>query len=217
MAGQVVHALQGHRKSYKPLRSVLCTGADPVAVIEGLLQLCPFRTFYIADLDALMGLPAQDRAINRLTSAFQSLDFWLDRGLPVMNTHHVTPVIGSESLSDLNLSILEQAGPEATLSLDFREGVFLGPLSLLKRHQLWPNRVILMNLSHVGSGNGPDFDGIRQLIDLRPDVHFVAAGGVRNERDLILLQTMGVSATLVASALHSGALTDAMLKRFQPA
>lgn len=217
MAGQVVHAIQGHRKSYRPLQSILCAGADPVAVIEGLLRLHPFRTFYIADLDALMGYPAQDRTTSRLTSTFQTLDFWLDRGLPVLNAHHVTPVVGSESLSDMTLSILEQAGPKAALSLDFREGVFLGPDSVLKRHQLWPDRVILMNLSRVGSGNGPDFDGMRQLIDLRPDIHFVAAGGVRNERDLVLLQSMGVSATLVASALHSGALTAAMLNQFKPA
>lgn len=214
MAGQVVHALQGRRECYRPLRSLLCSDADPVSVIEGLLRLHAFQTFYLADLDALSGHPAQSEIVKTLLSAFPQVHFWLDQGIPVMTADRVIPVIGSESLGDASLSMLEPAGTGHLLSLDFRDGVFLGPSSLLQSRHLWPSRVILMNLSCVGSGGGPDYLGLGALMDAGPSFHFVAAGGVRDEQDLIRLRNMGVSATLVASALHSGTITKSALEGF---
>jgi phosphoribosylformimino-5-aminoimidazole carboxamide ribotide isomerase len=42
----------------------------------------------------------------------------------------------------------------------------------------------------------------------------IAAGGVRDARDLETLEAMGVHAALIASALHDGALDPAELARY---
>ena len=36
--GRVVHARRGQRELYQPLRSPLCVGSEPLAVVEGLLR-----------------------------------------------------------------------------------------------------------------------------------------------------------------------------------
>ena len=214
MAGQVVHARRGCRESYPPLRSLLCGDAAPCLVVEGLLGLYPFATIYIADLDALMGKPPQERVLNEIVTAFPGIVFWLDRGLPVWAAPNVIPVIGSESLNEENLGTLERPDRRFILSLDFRGGEFLGPPQLLTQTHLWPERIILMNLSHVGANEGPDFAGGRYYPSLHSGHRFVAAGGVRGAEDLEKLHGMGMTAALVASALHSGVITRQTLEKF---
>jgi phosphoribosylformimino-5-aminoimidazole carboxamide ribotide isomerase len=51
--GEVVHARKGQRSHYLPLQSSLCQGTQPETVVGALLDLYPFRTLYIADLDAI--------------------------------------------------------------------------------------------------------------------------------------------------------------------
>ena len=36
--GRVVHARRGQRELYQPLRSNLCVGSEPLAVVEGLMR-----------------------------------------------------------------------------------------------------------------------------------------------------------------------------------
>lgn len=220
MAGQVVHALRGQRHAYQPIKSPLSPDPSPVSVVRGLLQLGNFKTVYLADLDALMGLSPQTAVIEHLAATFPHLHFWTDRGLPSMEREtdftceQVVSVIGSESMTEKTLEGLALTGRPYILSLDFRDGQLVGPKTILKTVELWPGRVILMNLTRVGSFDGPDFSEAARFIERYPEHHFVAAGGIRHGQDLDDLLEIGVGAVLVASAFHNGAIGRDTLNRF---
>jgi phosphoribosylformimino-5-aminoimidazole carboxamide ribotide isomerase len=219
MGGLAVHAKEGRRERYRPLQSALCSTAEPEAVIRGLLAFHPFKRIYMADLDALMGkAPQTDLAID-LTRRFPDIEFWMDRGLPsdgdipfFQTGSNVRAVIGSESLSEKSLALLTRLERDFILSLDFLGDRLLGAASLLDSPELWPERVILMSLAHVGSTAGPDFHRLASFNLKHPDRRFIVAGGVRNGHDLRRLKTMGAAGVLVASALHSGAVNPRLIE-----
>jgi phosphoribosylformimino-5-aminoimidazole carboxamide ribotide isomerase len=94
---------------------------------------------------------------------------------------------------------------EVLLSLDFRGDAFLGPARLLASAGTWPHRVIVMTLARVGTGGGPDFTRLDEIIGRAgPSRQVYAAGGVRNMDDLKRLRDLGVAGALVATALHTG-------------
>jgi phosphoribosylformimino-5-aminoimidazole carboxamide ribotide isomerase len=92
------------------------------------------------------------------------------------------------------------------LSLDFDAGGPRGPAALFADPDLWPDRIIVMNLGRVGTGQGPDIDGLKSLVARAEGRAVFAAGGVKNARDLAAIETAGASGALVATALHNGAL-----------
>ena len=51
--GAVVRARLGLRQSYAPIVTTLARTSAPLDVVAGLLTIHPFRTVYIADLDAI--------------------------------------------------------------------------------------------------------------------------------------------------------------------
>jgi phosphoribosylformimino-5-aminoimidazole carboxamide ribotide isomerase len=219
MGGVAVHAKEGRREHYRPLQSVLCSTSEPEAVIRGLLGLHPFKRIYIADLDALMGKGAQNDLTIDLRRRFPEVEFWIDRGLPSGDEPPPFPaeangcaVVGSESLSEDSLPILSRLGPNFILSLDFIGDRLLGAAKLLNNPELWPEKVILMSLSHVGSKAGPDLDRLAWFSRKHPQRRFTVAGGVRDEQDLRRLKSMGAAGVLLASALHSGTIDSRMIE-----
>lgn len=217
-AGIVVHARRGTRDEYAPLRSRLTRSVQPSAVLSALLTLHPFRRVYLADLDAISGEPSSHLPIiQELRQRFPEVEFWVDRGLADRNAldrfleHGLgTPVLGSESLTDTSLLHLPQVG-EAVLSLDYRGGRLLGPQGLEQAVADWPQRVILMELERVGADAGPDFEHLAALRRQAPGRRYYAAGGVRDDADVQRLEQMGVEGVLVASALHQGDLSAALV------
>lgn len=222
--GGVVHARRGDRGRYPPLRSSLCTGNDPVAVVGGLLGLHPFRVIYVADLDAIAGVGDNRSALARLKTAFPDVGFWVDGGFRGADeAHHFIAsglgdaVLGSESLAGIEPLERLKADPawaRVVLSLDFRDR-FVGPPDLLGRIDLWPRRIIVMTLARVGSGEGPDWN---RLAEINAEVHrampqasLFAAGGVRDGDDLRELASRGSAGALVATALHDGRIGRAEL------
>jgi len=131
-------------------------------------------------------------------------------GERVMRSH----VLGSESLASLSdyERVRDAAGPLAPLSLDFRGDEFIGPRELLDDAALWPDRVIVMTLARVGSGEGPELLRLQSIIARAGARKIYAAGGVRNADDLRALGDIGVAGALVATALHTGAITSRDLK-----
>lgn len=217
--GCVVHARKGQRNCYRPIQTPLCSGSSPHAVIDGLLGLHDFKTLYVADLDALMGTGNHQALLERLQANYSGLEFWIDQGVstigPPFTKNKCVPVIGSESLTGKSLGVLPRLGKKFILSLDFTGEGLLGEESLLKNSGLWPETVIIMSLSRVGANEGPDFHRLEHFRANWSEKHFIAAGGVRNADDLIRLGGLGVRGALVASALHSGALSGAELRRFR--
>ena len=128
--------------------------------------------------------------------------FWLQLG--------ATLVIGSEGVKTAEdwLEIKEAFGESLVLSLDFGAEGPIGPSALFTDADLWPDRVIAMNLARVGASQGPDLDLLAALIGRGGGRAVFAAGGVRNGADLAELAAAGASGALVATSLHSGALTQ---------
>lgn len=208
--GQVVHARRGERHSYAPVRSALCAGSEPIEVVTAFLRVHDFMTFYVADLDAIQGLGDHGDIIAALGRTFPDRRFWVDNGLADSQTCHAwlardlgDLVIGSEAQRDSAiLDALADRRDRIILSLDHKDGRFLGPSALRSDHARWPRRVIAMTLSRVGSGSGPDFDLIDELHGRAPAKSIIAAGGVRGGDDLLALARRGVHGVLVATALH---------------
>jgi len=219
MDGCVVHAKKGQREHYKPIKTPLCNGSSPHAVIDGLLGLHDFKTIYVADLDALMRVGDHQALLGRLQCDYPGLQFWIDQGLPPSGLSascmNCMSVIGSESLVGKNSGFLTSSDREFILSLDFLGDDLLGGKSLLNDSALWPNTVIIMSLSRVGANEGPDFLRLEQFRAQWTEKNFIAAGGVRNVDDLYRLDGLGVGGVLLASALHLGNLNTSDLRSFE--
>ena len=207
--GLVVHAVAGDRQKYQPIHhhSLLTTASDIHSVITAFLRLQPFRTFYIADLDAICATGNHANLIAELVAAYPDIEFWIDNGsqladLETPQPPNYTAVIGTES----------QLQPEFSqrkfvLSLDYKQELPAGHPDWFTDSRYWPQQIIVMTLSRVGSQNGPDFAKLQQLAENHTDKQFVAAGGIRHADDLRRLAALGVEAARVASALHKGVIT----------
>jgi len=212
--GLCVHAQKGLRHLYRPLGSFGDGLGTPKAVVSAYLDLAPFKSLYLADLDALTGKSPQWALIESLAENFPDLRFWIDAG-GVEPPHHlkdrITIIVGSESLP----SGLDQALPEDfILSLDYRHNALVGGEEIMHHVDRWPPRVIIMSLSRVGSLEGPDLSRLHAFRSAYPAVELFAAGGVRHAQDLNDLSRLGVSGVLLATALHQGDFSRAMLEHF---
>ncbi|MDZ4792160.1 MAG: HisA/HisF-related TIM barrel protein [Hyphomicrobiales bacterium] len=213
-AGQVVRAAGGDRHKYQPWRSPICPNAEPLEAVAGFLRLHPFPTFYIADLDAIEGLPSQRDLLTSINHYYPDIKIWMDSGLTARKVamnwrkrpwlHHV---LGTESMREEDMHGLKSH----ILSLDFKKGRIVGPFDLQFNITLWPEDVILMNLDDVGSQNGPNSTLLEFTRPKSPDTRLYAAGGIRNTADLVELKNLGINGALVATALHEGAIGAAQL------
>jgi phosphoribosylformimino-5-aminoimidazole carboxamide ribotide isomerase len=213
--GLVVRARMGQRDQYRAIETPLSPTSDPVDVTRGLLTVFPFRTLYIADLDAIERNGDNQAALIRLKAAFPALAFWVDNGLAdaaaatawLLGGDHL--VLGSEAQRDVALVDSMKQHPRVILSLDFRADAFIGPPALRDTPAIWPHRVIVMTLARVGSAAGPDIARLGEIRAAAGGRRVYAAGGVRNGDDLEALQRAGITGALIASSLHDGTLTAA--------
>jgi uncharacterized protein related to proFAR isomerase len=205
MGGEAVRAVAGRRAEYRPLETPFAASSDPCAVAKGFLRLYPFKSIYLADLDAILERGGNERALARLAAAFPKIEFWLDRGrreLPA--AANFVRVLGSESLApDLSAPDFSQ-DRDAILSLDFNGPRFRGPAELENRPALWPQRVIAMTLAKIGGATGPDFERLALIKARAGGREVYAAGGLRGADDLLRLAERGIAGALVATALHEG-------------
>ena len=82
----------------------------------------------------------------------------------------------------------------------------MGPAELHDEPAHWPSEVIVMTLSRVGAGTGPDLDRLSEIRRTSPATRLYAAGGVRGPGDVAALEEIGVTGALVATAIHDGTL-----------
>jgi phosphoribosylformimino-5-aminoimidazole carboxamide ribotide isomerase len=213
--GLVVQARMGQRDQYRPIETPLSPTSDPIDVVCGLLSVFPFRTLYVADLDAIGHTGESGAILMRLKAAFPRLDLWVDNGCAQANAARAwldggsTLVLGSEAQTDASIVKALNTDPRVILSLDFRGDAFIGPASLLAMPDIWPRRVIVMTLARVGSDRGPDVQRLRSIQRTAGKRLLFAAGGVRDADDLRTLKQDGIAGALVASSLHDGRLTAA--------
>jgi phosphoribosylformimino-5-aminoimidazole carboxamide ribotide isomerase len=217
MNGQAVRAVRGDRKAYRPIRSQLCAGSDPVEVAQALCRHCASTQLYVADLDALTGGDAQVSVLQAILRGLPGIECWVDAGFAEAgdaatlfdrigaDAARIVPVFASESLrsrDELARCFLRPG----LLSLDRRDGRRLDPAGCWDAPALWPERVIVMTLERVGADAGPDLDTLREVRSRAPTTTLIGAGGIRHAADLAAAREAGAQAWLVASALHDGRL-----------
>lgn len=212
-----MHARHGLRNDYQPLHSPLCTTSAPLAVIEALHSIGRFDTFYIADLDAIAEVGSHAHLLQTLSMRYPTVTWWVDQGRGALADGvrwrgNIRPVVGTESLQDNDTTRLTTLPNNWILSLDItNSGAMLGPAGWFSEVQRWPQTVIVMTLARVGSGAGPDTELLTRFRCMAPDKTWIAAGGVRDLRDVTHLAALGAAGVLTASALHTGALDPADL------
>jgi phosphoribosylformimino-5-aminoimidazole carboxamide ribotide isomerase len=211
--GIVVRAHMGQRDQYRPIDTPLSRTSDPIDVTRGLYSVYPFKTFYIADLDAIMGTGSNETVMQRLKAEFPDAAFWVDSGIANLSSArrwldagHGHLVVGSESQKDTALVQHLSEHDRIVLSLDFRGEAFQGPPALLHDTASWPQRLIVMTLARVGSGAGPDFARLQAIRDVAAGRKIYAAGGIRDRADLAALKCACIAGALVATSLHDGRL-----------
>jgi phosphoribosylformimino-5-aminoimidazole carboxamide ribotide isomerase len=214
--GAVVHAKAGNRADYRPIAGPFGAADDPVAIARRLIAITGSPSLYIADLDAIASIGNHFELVRGIADALPGTTLWIDAGfsgvadcafwLPL----GATLVIGSESLAAVDdwSEIHAAFGESVVLSLDFDAGGQKGPEALFADPALWPRRVIAMSLGRVGTDVGPDIDRFKAIVELAEGRAIFAAGGVRTARDLAALASIEAQGALLATALHSEAVTQ---------
>jgi phosphoribosylformimino-5-aminoimidazole carboxamide ribotide isomerase len=221
--GVAVHAVRGDRERYRPLRSRIADGSDPVLVTRAVRDKLGLDELYVADLDAIAGDPGSPDVIAALAREARVM---VDTGAAtatavagLLDLGVARVVIGTESLPGADaFRRLRTELPEAplVLSLDLRGGqvLSLDPAlagaaaadALARLVDAGAREAIVLDLARVGSGEGPDVALLAELRSRFPDVELLAGGGVRHAGDLRALAGAGAAGALVATALHSGAI-----------
>lgn len=220
--GKVVRAQRGERDRYLPIVSQLCDSCEPLDITRALVELYPFKTLYIADLNAIQRMGDNAAVVMKLQQNFPHIDFWLDTGIvaasawPYLDIANIRCIIGSEVLNNITqythlMSNLATARP--ILSLDFNRNGLLGPKALIQPEH-WPQELICMTLAQVGSYEGPDLEKIAGLAATDSHHGIYAAGGIRDIVDLKRLRALGAAGALIASTLHDGKIDAPMIAEF---
>jgi phosphoribosylformimino-5-aminoimidazole carboxamide ribotide isomerase len=220
MNGVVVHARQGNRQHYQPIHSDLCKSPDIYRVVKAFLELYDFDVFYIADLNAIARQGSHDVLLKQVLRCFPNITFWIDRGyqrhVPRLKyPGNTLPVLGSESYRDDNLADIKAFDNNFILSLDYSAGHALGANRVFSDQEYWPDDIIIMTLELVGSGKGPAIEKLKTFCGQYPAKNFIAAGGIRDKKDVSALHAIGIKQVLLASALHSGKITGADIAALQ--
>ena len=227
--GVVVHGIRGERKRYQPLKSTLCTSADPVDIASAFESL-GFSSLYLADLDAILGKSANFNIYRQIMTQTR-LDLMVDAGIAdiakaeeVLDTDVSKIVVGSETLS--SLGFLSQAvgafgEDKVVVSIDQKKGKVLSASEAIasldavsfaqKLAGVGVCQIILLDLDRVGTEHGTNLTLLRNILETT-GVEVLVGGGIRSLQELEELRKLGVSGALVATVLHNGKLAVDELK-----
>ena len=221
--GVAVHAVRGDRERYRPLRSRIAEGSDPVELTRAVRERFGLDELYVADLDAIAGGPPSSAVVAALAQEGRVM---VDAGAAtatavarLLELDVARVVIGTESLPGAEaFRQIRDELPDAplVLSLDLRGGRLLSPDpalrgiaaadALARFAAAGAREAIVLDLARVGSGEGPGVALLDELHARFPDLELLAGGGVRDAADLRALAAAGASGALVATALHGGAI-----------
>lgn len=213
--GAVVHAQQGQRHTYQPIKSLLTHSSKPLDIVAALLNVYPFSQLYIADLNAIQQSGDNFNVIRTISQKFPQLKLWIDAGIHYSQfIPHSSVILGSENFSKLEsfLAIKNQQIGNFILSLDFMPNSYQGPAELLESSQHWPQDVIVMSLQNVGANQGANANLMQKMLALASGKNLYAAGGIRNAEDLVALKNMGIHGALIATALHQKQLSTSEIQ-----
>jgi phosphoribosylformimino-5-aminoimidazole carboxamide ribotide isomerase len=230
----VVQGLRGERQGYQAVSSGLVAGCDPLTLARALCRECQGRTVYVADLDAIAGTGDHLETVRELRDRLGA-EQWVDAGVRgaegaarLLQAGAARVIVGTETLLDLgDLRVLRDAltAEQLIVSLDVGDqGVLSRCPALSARAPLdalellaaeGATEVILLALTQVGTGAGPDVETLREARTTFPHLRLIAGGGVRDPEDLRRLAAAGADGVLLATALHRGWITAADVRAVQ--
>ncbi|MES1987269.1 MAG: HisA/HisF-related TIM barrel protein [Pseudomonadota bacterium] len=221
--GVVVHAKKGDRAAYQAIHSQLTPSSQPLDIVAALLELYPFQQLYIADLNAIQKLDSihenNYNVIASIKERYPALELWVDAG--ISNNVELNfwlkldarLIIGTENFINISdYSSLNTSDKNYILSLDFMPLGYKGPAELLTNTEHWLQDVIVMSLTNVGTNHGVNVDLMHKTMARAKGFNIIAAGGIRNVDDLVILKEMGISAALLATALHQKQISTEQLE-----
>ncbi|MDB5348949.1 MAG: hisA/hisF family protein [Planctomycetota bacterium] len=223
-SGRAVAARAGDRANYRPVRSILHEGSDPIAIALAYRDVLGLRDVYLADLDAIAGAGPALPLYRAIDDAGMAL--WVDAGVrevddagPLIAAGASAVVAGLETLRgpDVLGDLVSRFGPERVIfSLDLRDGKPLVPTLTswgtddprqiaATALAIGVRRLILLDLARVGTGQGVGTDALLRSIRADyPEVEITVGGGISTHEDIENSGISGASAVLVGSALHDG-------------
>lgn len=231
--GQVVRGVAGHRENYRPVQSRLADSASPLNVAMAFRQQLQLNQLYVADLDAIEGRRSQIAIWCDLVE--NGFDVEIDMGVrstgelqAAFDSGVHSAIIASESLPSLELltKFQEVAKPERLVfSLDLLSGkprvqidewASLSALEIVKQvAMLGIHRFIVLDVRSVGMENGTGTEELcHEIRNLFPHIELTTGGGIRSVADIHRQKEFGSNRVLVASALHSGTLTERDIRCF---
>ncbi|RXA18029.1 phosphoribosylformimino-5-aminoimidazole carboxamide ribotide isomerase [Methanosarcina sp. MSH10X1] len=220
----VVLAKGGDREKYRPVSdsSNVCNSSNPVEMVEFLQP----REIYIADLNVLQGKGPLEMNLGVIREVSLRADTMLDFG--ITSSQDVdkalsiagTAVIGTETGTLSAIKDAASGNPgKISVSIDIKHGKVMkkdpelpeSPLEIVKLLNNFPLKdLIFLDLDRVGTASGFDPDFLRKLVECsRHSV--LLAGGVKDMEDLFILDKLGIKGALVATAVHSGLVSPAVL------
>ena len=188
--GVVVRARMGRRDQYLPIETpLLPPTSDPVDVAGGLLDVYPFATLDVADLDAIEGRGDNRAALMRLRARFPQLVLWVDSGICDRASAQDWLIPHGANLSSAvkrsptpRWSATSRTTPALRSRLISAGRSFRDRRRCSTRRSCWPRRVIAMTLARVGKRAGPDFDRLGRIRDAAAGKKSLCRGGRARRR-----------------------------------
>jgi HisA/HisF family protein len=231
-SGIAVHARAGPRAGYAPVRSLLTEGTagDPLALMRAFRERLGTGSSYVADLDAIQGGPVQGGMLRALAAGDDAI--LVDAGahtvegvLGLIACGVSDVVVGLETLQTFSelAAIVQNVGSSRVIfSLDLRLGrPILGPsfhdtggsvpdpmIMAARAVDAGVGSILVLDVGRVGTGCGVELGLLEGLRRRFPSIRLLAGGGVLARRDLDRMRSAGCDGALVASAIHSGAITS---------
>ena len=230
--GKVVHAVAGRRSSYKPVRSVLAGGSNPLRIAMAFRDL-GLDELYIADLDAIRAIGNNLEPIGRIVKK-TGMEVMVDAGFRRAGEidAHVEEGVEKVVLATETLSSLEEISKAIDAyqisvvgSIDMKAGKVVArsrsmqlPLPQLARRfeAEGASELILLDLHRVGTSEGPDPKPLEK-VSSNVSIPVLVGGGIRSVEDVAFLNDRGAAGVLIATALHKGTITKNDIDRMKKA
>ena len=210
--GMVVRAMGGNRKYYQPVHISLNQSSDPIVFTRKIVQLYHPSVIYLADLDSLNNDGDNTSIIIELCNLFKNIIFWVDVGnrkISSLEKNNIIHVMCSERLKKIkNFNYIYK---NHIYSYDYKDGI-IGFKYFQKLDSKYKNKIILMNMSDVGTSKGPDYKHIKRTRRSSKKEYYVA-GGISSVFDIIRLRNMKINGVIVSSILFNTKTNKYLIKK----
>jgi phosphoribosylformimino-5-aminoimidazole carboxamide ribotide isomerase len=217
---KVVHAKGGIRNEYHPLKTSLFASSNPIDIVIKLEKM-GFKDLYLADLDSIIKKQTNFDLLENIRDS-SKIDLMVDAGVTnkelairLFKRNVKKVIVGTETL--LSIVFLKDAveffgKDKIILSLDLAKGNILNRFNLKDQKKpevfletiesLGVSQIIILDLTRVGSKKGVNIRLINKILR-NFDYDVYVGGGIRDINDLIELKQLGVSGSLIGTALYS--------------